>query len=401
MDFEKFFKDQINYLHHEKRYRFFTELAYEQYQFPYAIHNSDEGSRKVTIWCSNDYLGMGKHPKVIENAQRTFEKCGIGAGGTRNIAGTNYYHVMLEKELATLHGKKAALIFNSGYIANWATIGTLCSQIDNIICFSDSHNHASIIEGINKARCKKVIWNHNDLEDLEKNLAATDLSIPKIIIFESIYSMDGDIAPIKEICDLADQYNAITYIDEVHAVGIHGSCGAGISEREGIMNRITIISGTLAKGFGTFGGYIAASENLCDFIRSFASGFIFSTSLPPAIASASVTSIQYIKQHYDERKKYLERVKQLRHSLENKAIPCIPNESHIIPIMVGDSHKCTQISNILLKEFGIYIQPINYPTVAKKKERLRVTLTPLHTDSDIEHLVSSLENVWQKMNRYA
>ncbi|MGZ9594294.1 MAG: 5-aminolevulinate synthase [Candidatus Liberibacter asiaticus] len=401
MDFEKFFKDQINYLHHEKRYRFFTELAYEQYQFPYAIHNSDEGSRKVTIWCSNDYLGMGKHPKVIENAQRTFEKCGIGAGGTRNIAGTNYYHVMLEKELATLHGKKAALIFNSGYIANWATIGTLCSQIDNIICFSDSHNHASIIEGINKARCKKVIWNHNDLEDLEKNLAATDLSIPKIIIFESIYSMDGDIAPIKEICDLADQYNAITYIDEVHAVGILGSCGAGISEREGIMNRITIISGTLAKGFGTFGGYIAASENLCDFIRSFASGFIFSTSLPPAIASASVTSIQYIKQHYDERKKYLERVKQLRHSLENKAIPCIPNESHIIPIMVGDSHKCTQISNILLKEFGIYIQPINYPTVAKKKERLRVTLTPLHTDSDIEHLVSSLENVWQKMNRYA
>ncbi|MFV0255882.1 5-aminolevulinate synthase [Candidatus Liberibacter solanacearum] len=398
MDFEKFFKDQINYLHREKRYRVFTELAYDPCHFPYATHNSAEGSKKVTIWCSNDYLGMGKNLKVIESAKKTFENCGIGAGGTRNIAGTNYYHVMLEKELSDLHGKESALIFNSGYTANWATIGTLCSHIDNIVCFSDAHNHASIIEGIQKARCKKVIWKHNDLDDLEKHLAATSLSTPKMIIFESIYSMDGDIAPIKKICDLADKYHAITYIDEVHAVGIHGERGAGISEREGIMDRITVISGTLAKGFGAFGGYIAASASLCDFIRSFASGFIFSTSLPPAIANASITSIQYLKEHVYERNVYLKRVKNLRETLEKKAIPCIPNESHIIPIMVGDSQKCKWISDVLLKEFGIYIQPINYPTVARKKERLRVTLTPLHTDSDIEHLVSSLENIWHDID---
>ncbi|MEG8099212.1 5-aminolevulinate synthase [Candidatus Liberibacter brunswickensis] len=400
MDFEKFFKDQIDYLHYEKRYRVFTELAYEECNFPYAIYNSSEGSKKVTIWCSNDYLGMGKNPIVIDNAKKSFEKCGIGAGGTRNIAGTNYYHVMLEKELADLHGKKSSLVFNSGYIANWATIGTLCSKIQDIVCFSDSNNHASIIEGISKARCKKVIWAHNDLEDLEKKLAKTSRSTPKIIIFESVYSMSGNIAPIKEICDLADKYNAITYIDEVHAVGIHGPLGAGIAEREGVMDRITIISGTLAKGFGAFGGYIAASVNLCDFIRSFASGFIFSTSLPPAIASAAITSIQYIKKNYEKRKKYLERVRTIRKSLEEKSIPCIPNESHIIPIMVGNSQKCTWISNILLKDFGIYIQPINYPTVAKGEERLRITLTPLHTDSDIDHLITSIENIWKKMNLY-
>lgn len=394
MDFEKFFKDQIANLHREERYRVFTEIEYGKHKFPHAMHNSTEGSKKVTIWCSNDYLGMGKHPKVIESFQNTIKKCGVGSGGTRNISGNNHYHVMLEKELSDLHCKESALIFNSGYIANWATIDALCSNIENIVCFSDANNHASIIEGIRQSRCKKIIWKHNDLNDLERHLSAISPSVPKVIIFESVYSMDGDIAPISQICDLAEKYNAMTYVDEVHAVGIYGGRGAGISEREGIMDRITIISGTLAKGFGTYGGYIAASANLCDFIRSFSSGFIFTTSLPPAIANASIASIQYLKEHNYERITHMKRVQQLRNALDKTSIPYIHNSSHIIPIVVGDARKCKWISDILLKDFGIYIQPINYPTVMRTQERLRITPTPLHTDSDIEYLVSILEQLW-------
>ncbi|MBY7648915.1 MAG: 5-aminolevulinate synthase [Candidatus Liberibacter europaeus] len=396
MDFENFFKNQIENLHNEKRYRIFTEIEYGQYKFPYAMYNSIEGSKKVTIWCCNDYLGMGKHPKIIESTKKTVDNCGVGSGGTRNISGNHHYHVMLEKELSDLHGKESALIFSSGYIANWATISTLCSQIENIICFSDSNNHASIIEGIRHSRCRKIVWKHNDLDDLEKHLAATNPSIPKIIIFESIYSMDGDVAPIKQICDLAEKYNAITYVDEVHAVGMYGERGAGISEREGIMDRLTIISGTLAKGFGVLGGYIAASANLCDFIRSFASGFIFTTSLPPAISSAALTSIKHLKENNGERILHMQRVKQLREALEKTNIPYIHNSSHIIPVMVGDAKKCKWISDMLLEDYGIYIQPINYPTVARTKERLRITPTPLHTDYDIKYLVSSLECLWLK-----
>ncbi|MBA5723671.1 5-aminolevulinate synthase [Candidatus Liberibacter sp.] len=396
MDFETFFKDRINDLHDEGRYRIFTELGYGHYRFPYASYHSSKGSKKVTVWCCNDYLGMGRNSKVVESFKNNVENYGVGAGGTRNIAGTNHYHVLLEKELADLHGKDSALIFSSGYIANWATISTLCSQIKDIVCFSDSHNHASIIEGIRHAQCKKVIWKHNDLNDLESKLAITSPSTPKIILFESIYSMDGDIAPIKEICDLAEKYNAITYVDEVHAVGIYGARGAGISEREGIMDKITIVSGTLAKAFGVFGGYIAASANLCDFIRSFSSGFIFTTSLPSAVASAALTSIQHLKEHDFERKLLLKRVKQLRNALDQRAIPYISKKSHIIPIMVGNAKKCKWISDILLEDFGIYVQPINYPTVARKKERLRITPTPLHTNADIEHLVLGLENLWSR-----
>ncbi|AHA28351.1 5-aminolevulinate synthase [Candidatus Liberibacter americanus] len=396
MDFESFFKDQIMNLRRESCYRVFTEIEYGKHKFPYATYNSDTGAKKVIVWCSNDYLCMGKHPKVIESVQNAIKKCGVGSGGTRNISGNNYYHVMLEKEISDLHCKESALIFNSGYIANWTTIDTLCSKIENMVCFSDANNHASIIEGIRQSKCKKIIWKHNDLDDLERHLSSISLSVPKIIIFESLYSMGGDIAPISRICDLAEKYNAMTYVDEVHAVGIYGARGGGISERERVMDRITIISGTLAKGFGSYGGYIAASANLCDFIRSFSSGFIFTTSLPPAIASAAITSIQHLKEHNYERIIHMNRVKKLCSALDKTSIPYVNNSSHIIPVMIGDARKCKWISDSLLKDFGIYIQPINYPTVIRTKEMLRITITPMHTDYDIEYLVSSLEQLWIK-----
>ena len=393
-DFDAIFKGELDKLHSEGRYRVFAELVRNCGHFPRARRLTADGEQDVTVWCSNDYLGMGQNPKVIEAMKDAIDHCGAGAGGTRNISGTNHCHVRLERELADLHGKEAALIFTSGYVSNWAALGTLGTKIPGLIIFSDVLNHASMIEGIRYAKCEKVIWKHNDVADLEAKLAAADPKAPKLIAFESVYSMDGDIAPIKEICDLADKYGAMTYLDEVHAVGMYGPRGGGIAEREGLMDRLAVIQGTLGKAFGVMGGYIAASAALCDFIRSFASGFIFTTSLPPSLAAGAVAAIQHLKASQFERVRQQERVRKVRSLLDQRGIPHMPNPSHIVPVMVGDASKCKWISDLLLDNFGIYIQPINYPTVPKKTERLRITPTPLHSDADIEHLAEALHSLW-------
>ena len=392
MNYQDFFRSELDALRADGNYRDFAELERHRGAFPSATcHN---GPGEVTIWCSNDYLGMGQHPKVLDAMHEALDRTGAGAGGTRNISGTTHDHVLLEAELADLHGKEDALLFTSGYVSNWAALGTLASRIPNCVVLSDALNHASMIEGIRHSRAQKMLWKHNDLEDLEAKLASLPLEQPKLIAFESVYSMDGDIAPIKEICDLADKYGAMTYLDEVHAVGLYGPRGGGIAEREGLMDRLTVIEGTLGKAFGVVGGYIAASAELCDFVRSFASGFIFTTALPPAVAAGAAASIRHLKQSNAERESQQAKVAEVRARLDAMGLPHIENPSHIIPVMVGDPMKCKFISDVLLKEHGIYIQPINYPTVPKGTERLRITPSPVHSSEDIDRLVAALESLW-------
>lgn len=396
MNYDRLFDAQLNALRDEGNYRIFAELERARGAFPQAKKYNPHGFQDVTVWCSNDYLGMGQHPLVIDTMHDVLDRCGTGAGGTRNISGTTHEHVLLEDELADLHGKEAALLFTSGYVSNWASLSTLGSRLKDCVILSDAKNHASMIEGIRHSRCEKRIWAHNDLEDLERQLKSLDSNRPKVVAFESVYSMDGDIAPIKDICDLADKYNAMTYLDEVHAVGLYGKRGGGIAEREGIMDRVTLIEGTLGKAFGVVGGYITGSRSLIDFIRSFASGFIFTTALPPAVAAGARASIQYLKTSEIERMRQKERVAKVRKRLDLLGIPHLPNPSHIVPIMVGDPVKCRMISDRLLDDYGIYVQPINYPTVAKGTERLRLTPSPVHTDGDIDRLVGALEDLWSE-----
>ena len=396
MDFEAFFTEKLDGLHKEGRYRVFAELERKKGDFPRAIRHTGDGTREVTVWCSNDYLGMGQHPDVLGAMHEALDRCGAGAGGTRNISGTNHHHVLLERELADLHGKETALLFTSGYVSNWATLGTLGAHLPGAVIFSDEKNHASMIEGIRHSKAEKRIFKHNDPKDLDRLLSEHGRDVPKIVAFESVYSMDGDIAPIREICDVADRHGAMTYLDEVHAVGMYGPRGGGIAAREGLMDRITIIEGTLAKAFGVVGGYITGSTALCDFIRSFASGFIFTTSLPPHVAAGALTAVRHLKTSNTERELQRDRVARVRGRLDRLGIPYLPNPSHIVPVMVCDPVKCKWISDILLDSYGIYVQPINYPTVPRKGERLRITPSPLHTDADIDHLVGALSDLWSQ-----
>jgi 5-aminolevulinate synthase len=395
MDYEALFAEQLDALREAGNYRVFAELERQRGSYPRAKRWTEQGDvQDVTVWCSNDYLGMGQHPKVLDAMHDALDRTGAGAGGTRNISGTTHAHVELETELADLHGKEAALIFTSGYVSNWAALGTLAAKLPNCVVLSDALNHASMIEGIRHSRAECLRFRHNDVAHLDELLSTVEPGRPKLVAFESVYSMDGDIAPIAAILDVCEKHGAMSYIDEVHAVGLYGPRGGGVAEREGLMDRITIIEGTLGKAYGVMGGYIAGSKNVCDFVRSFASGFIFSTALPPAIAAGATASIRHLKDSQIERVRHQNRVATVRKRLDAMGIPHIDNPSHIIPVMVGDPHHCKMISDWLMANHGIYVQPINYPTVPKGTERLRITPSPVHTDGDIDKLVEALSECW-------
>jgi 5-aminolevulinate synthase len=396
MDYQAQFQRALAAIRAEGRYRVFADLRRTCGAFPSAEHFTPADTRRITVWCSNDYLGMGQHPAVLEAMHEAIDAAGAGSGGTRNISGTTHYHVELEAELAELHQKEAALLFTSAYVANEATLSTLVRLLPGAILFSDEQNHASMIAGIRHGGGPKRIWHNNDLAELERHLKSVEPEAPKIIAFESVYSMDGTIAPIGAICDVAARYGALTYLDEVHAVGLYGSRGAGIAEREGVLDRVDIINGTLAKGFGVMGGYIAASRDCCDAIRSCAPGFIFTTSLAPAIVAGAIASVRHLKASAQERARHQERARTVKGRLQAAGLPVLDNPSHIVPVLVGDPVVCKSLTDALLDRFAIYVQPINYPTVARGTERLRLTPSPLHSDEDIERLVDALSRLWDE-----
>jgi 5-aminolevulinate synthase len=396
MDYQAYFADALAKLRDERRYRVFADLERHAGRFPRAKWHCPEGARDVVIWCSNDYLGMGQHPKVVGAMIETATRMGTGAGGTRNIAGTNHPLVELERELADLHGKEAALVFTSGYVSNQTGIATIAKLIPNCLILSDALNHNSMIEGVRHSNCEKRIFRHNDMGHLEELLrAAADR--PKMIVFESLYSMDGDVAPTQAICDLAERYGAMTYIDEVHAVGMYGPRGAGIAARDGTMHRIDVVEGTLAKAFGCLGGYITGSTQMIDAVRSYAPGFIFTTALPPAICAAATAAIRHLKASSWERERHQDRAGRTKSVLAAAGLPIMPNDTHIVPVFVGDPERCKQACDLLLEQHGIYIQPINYPTVAKGTERLRITPSPYHDDTLIDELAEALVDVWEEL----
>ncbi|MGH1353230.1 MAG: 5-aminolevulinate synthase [Methyloligellaceae bacterium] len=398
MNYKEIFSSALQSIKLEGRYREFADIKRMRGSFPRAQHITANGVKDIKVWCSNDYLSMGQHPAVLAAMHETIDTVGAGSGGTRNIAGTTHYHVELEQEIADLHQKDAALLFTSGYIANEASLSTLVKLLPGCIIFSDEKNHASMIEGIRQGGGPKRIWKHNDLEDLERQLQEYDHSAPKIIAFESVYSMDGDIAPIGAICDLAVKYNALTYLDEVHAVGMYGPRGGGVAERDGVMHRVDVIEGTLAKGFGLMGGYIAAHADIVDAIRSYAPGFIFTTSLAPAIVGGALASVRHLKSSNIERERHQERARTMKKKLSDAGLPVLDNPSHIVPVMVYDPVRCKQLTDSLIERYGIYVQPINYPTVPRGMERIRLTPGPMHTDDDMDYLVDCLNELWREMD---